>query len=70
MTVYATNPADLLDYHVTGNRDDLSEDDRAENELSLREGGRVFSAYGTKDRRPWVITEADCSVTTILRPDD
>jgi hypothetical protein len=57
--------------HVTGDWGELDEHDRAENELSLRQGFRLLSAYtaasGTKF---WVITEADRSVTTVLLPSD
>ena len=70
MQAHAMDPSDLLDHHVTGDWGDLCEDDRAENERALREGGRLFSAYGTAECRLWVITEADRSVTTILRPED
>lgn len=62
----------LLNRHVTGDWGELSEDDRSENELSLKEGFRILSAYklpltGVK---LWVITEADRSVTTLLLPDE
>ena len=60
----------LLSRHVTGDWGDLGEEDKQENELSVRKGFRILSAYGKGDRKLWVITEADRSVTTILRPDD
>jgi hypothetical protein len=56
--------------HARGDWGDISKEDAAENELSLREGFRLLSAYGRGDRRFWVITEADRSVTTVLLPDD
>jgi len=41
------------------------------NDQALTEGMRILSAYqaanGTKF---WIITEADCSVTTVLQPED
>jgi hypothetical protein len=64
------DPGKLLDRHVTGDWGDLDEADKQENELSVRKGFRILSAYGTGDRKLWVITEADRSVTTILRPDE
>jgi hypothetical protein len=70
MQQYAINPADLLDHHVTGDWDELCDEDRAENERAVCDGGRVFSAYGEGAARLWVITEADRSATTILRPED
>ena len=57
--------------HVRGDWGELSEEDRKENELSLREGFRLLSAY--RDRNGvkfWVITEADRSATTVLLPQD
>jgi hypothetical protein len=60
----------LLSRHVRGDWGDLTEADKQENELSVIEGFRIFSAYGQGERRLFVITEADRSVTTILRPDE
>jgi hypothetical protein len=56
--------------HAGGDWGDISPDDAAENELSVREGFRLLSAYGRGDRRFWVITEADRSATTVLLPED
>lgn len=60
----------LLARHVTGDWGDLDAEDKAENELSVREGFRILSAYGSGDAKLWIITEADRSATTILRPDE
>ena len=50
---------------------EVSEDDAQQNELSLREGFRLLSAYRTvKGQKLWIITEADRSATTILLPDE
>ena len=50
---------------------DLSVADRAENELSLKEGFRLFSVYSDRAKnRFYIITEADRSVTTVLLPED
>jgi hypothetical protein len=57
--------------HVTGDWGEVCEEDREENELSLREGFRLFSVY--KDRlgtKFWIITEANRSLTTVLLPED
>ena len=57
--------------HAAGDWGDCCADDWAENELSLREGFRLFSVYHTAaGRKFWIITEADRSATTILLPDD
>src|SRR4051794_41117106 len=59
----------LLQRHVTGDWGVLDEADKQENELSVRKGFRILSAYSQGDHELWVITEADRSVTTILKPD-
>jgi len=62
----------LLKRHVTGDWGDLSEEDRRENELSLKEGFRILSAYRLPRTgvKLWIITEADRSATTLLLPDE
>jgi hypothetical protein len=60
-----------LSRHVTGDWGELSAADKAENELSVREGFRIVSAYILTDgTKVWIITEADRSATTILLPDE
>jgi hypothetical protein len=68
-------PADqaqrALARHAAGDWGELCDDDRELNDGSLRDGGRLFSAYRAGDgTRFWVITEADRSVTTVLLPED
>ena len=57
--------------HQAGDWGDVGEEDRQENELSLKQGFRLLSVYraanGTKF---WIITEADRSATTVLLPED
>jgi len=60
----------LVQRHASGDWGDLSAEDKAENELSLREGFRILSAYELEGTRYWVITEADRSATTILLPQE
>jgi hypothetical protein len=64
--------SDVLTRHVSGDWGELSAQDKAENELSLREGFRILSAYVLPRTRVklWVITEADRSATTVLLPDE
>jgi hypothetical protein len=62
---------EFLRRHMCGDWFELSDDDARENELSLREGFRVLSAYRTaKGQKLWIITEADRSSTTILLPSE
>jgi hypothetical protein len=60
-----------LDRHVTGDWGEVCPADWQENELSLKEGFRLLSAYRGRDgTKFWVITEADRSATTVLLPED
>ena len=60
-----------LGRHARGDWGDLNPDDCRQNELALREGGRLFSTYtDRRDTRFYIITEADHAVTTILLPGD
>ena len=65
------SPTELLDRHVGGDWGDLEDDDKKENELSVVEGFRIFSAYKLNTGvKVWVITESDRSATTFLLPDE
>ncbi len=64
-------PLAFLLRHVQGDWGDVDEHDIRENELSLRQGWRLLSAYSLSTGvKVWVITEADRSVTTLLLPDE
>ena len=68
---FAKFVAQSLASHSRGDWGNLSEEDRQENELSLKEGFRLFSAYETEGLpKIWIITEADRSATTVLFPDE
>jgi hypothetical protein len=57
--------------HSSGDWGDVCEEDRKENDLSLKEGFRLLSVYTTSTgTKLWIITEADRSVTTVLLPED
>ena len=58
--------------HVTGDWGNLSDDDKASNEIAIDNKGQLLSAYKTYLGIPpfWVITEWDRSVTTVLLPED
>ena len=62
--------ADGIIRHARGDWGDIRPDDFRENELAVRDGFRLLSAYGRGDHRFWIITEADRSVTTVLLPED
>jgi len=65
------NPHEFLARHTQGDWGDVPEEDRQENELSLREGFRLLSAYHTRlGEKIWIISEADRSATTLLLPSE
>ncbi len=62
-------PDEFLAQHQSGNWGLVCEDDRRENELSIKEGFRILSSYKTSlGEKLWIITEADRSSSTILCP--
>lgn len=65
-----TSPLLLLARHQSGDWGNVPPEDATENELSVEQGFRILSSYRIGQERLWVITEADRSVTTILRPDE
>jgi hypothetical protein len=57
--------------HLHGDWGELSAEDKAENEFSVKEGFRILSSYRDRNKiKFWIITEADRSSTTVLLPDD
>uniref|UniRef100_A0A6H1Z7N1 Uncharacterized protein n=1 Tax=viral metagenome TaxID=1070528 RepID=A0A6H1Z7N1_9ZZZZ len=68
---FAKFTIESLARHRQGDWGDLSIEDKNENELSLKEGYRLLSAYEAEGLpKIWIITEADRSATTILFPDE
>ena len=62
---------EFLRRHMSCDWGELSDDDIAENELSLKQGFRLLSNYQTgKGQQLWIITEADRSATTVLLPSE
>ena len=66
---------EFLYRHQTGDWSEMSAEDRAENQLSIKEGYRILSAFCFKPNanvsiKIWVITEADRSSTTVLLPSE
>ncbi len=60
-----------LQRHGTCDWGDLTEDDKALNELALIDEGRLLSSYvDSRGVKFWIITEWDRSATTILLPED
>src|SRR3954464_6644042 len=64
-------PMEFVERHVRGDWGQLSEHDRLANEAALVNGSRILSSYiVVGNERVWCLTEADRSVTTLLRPED
>jgi hypothetical protein len=62
---------EFLNRHAAGDWGEIGEHDRRENELSVKQGFRILSAYKLADRtRIWIITEADRSSTCVLLPEE
>lgn len=65
------SPLEFLSRHFRGDWGDLCQEDKTENELSLKYGYRLMSSYPVSEtEKLWIITEADRSVTTLLLPEE
>ena len=70
-TDFARFVTESLNRHQKGDWGDLGDEDKNENELSLKAGYRLLSAYEVEGLpKIWIITEADRSATIILFPDE
>ena len=70
-TQFAKFVIESLGRHAKGDWGDLCQEDKKENDFSLREGFRLLSAYEREGLpKIWIITEADRSATTVLFPDE
>jgi len=64
-------PNEFFAKHQSVNWGLVCEDDRRENELSVKEGYRILSSHKTsKDVKVWLVTEADRSSTTLPLPEE
>lgn len=64
-------PHEFLTRHLSGDWGDLCDEDKAENDYAVENGGRIFSSYLTSNNtKVWVITECDRSATTFLLPSE
>lgn len=72
----AQSPWEFLSRHVVGDWGELSDGDRELNDLAVKDGSRILSAYKTKTGvKVWLITEAtddngQRAATTILLPEE
>jgi hypothetical protein len=57
--------------HLSCDWGECCPEDAAENDRALEDELRLFSVYQDRSGQPfWIITEADRSATTVLRPED
>jgi len=64
-------PLFFLTKHAAGDWGEVDAADKRANDAALVSGERLLSAYRTlKDKRIWIITEADRSSTCILLPSE
>ncbi len=71
MEEHQCSPLTLLARHLSGDWGTVCAEDAASNEEALQCGLRVLSSYEIAPKVTiWVITEADRSVTTFLRPSE
>jgi len=55
--------------HAYADWGEMEQEDKRANDIALRDGGRLFSAYTlSTGQRLWIITEANRSTTTLLIP--
>ncbi len=70
-TLASGDVASAIERHARGDWGNLTPADREANELALKDGSRLLSAYVDRNGvKFWVITEADRSVTIVLLPDE
>jgi hypothetical protein len=67
--VYAMS---CLASHMTGDWGLCGDEDKAENDWSVKHGARILSVWPLPDEAGefWIITEADRSVTSFLLPEE
>ncbi|MGF6611858.1 hypothetical protein OKW45_006780 [Paraburkholderia sp. WSM4175] len=56
--------------HVRGDWGMVPPEDARANCLSVEHGARILSSYDIAEKRVWIITEADRSVTALLFPEE
>jgi hypothetical protein len=60
----------FIERHEQGDWGNLGAEDKQSNNDALKYGDRIFSSYKIHDKKLWIITEWDRSVTTLLLPDE
>ena len=61
----------LIVRHQSGDWGEVSKVTAHENDLSVEQGFRIFSAYTTRSgHKVWIITHRDRSTTMLLLPDE
>jgi hypothetical protein len=58
-----------LSRHAGGDWGEVCPEDARTNADALKHGDRLMSVYGKGEKRFWIITEWDRSITTVLMPE-
>lgn len=65
------SPLKFLARHRVGDWGEICDADKRENDLSVRAGFRILSAYRTnRNVKIWILTEATREITTLLLPEE
>ena len=68
---HKAEPFDFILRHVGGDFGTIDAEDVFANEAALKRGNRILSSYPFgSDKKLWIITEANRTVTTLLLPDE
>jgi len=62
--------SEMIVRHSVGDWGEVCKEDWQENNRAAANGDRILSAYTVTNRKFWVITEWDRSVTTVLLPEE
>lgn len=62
--------AGLLARHQAGDWGTVDKEDAQANDDAVKDGDRILSSYEASGMTIWVLTEADRSHTTLMRPED
>jgi hypothetical protein len=68
--VFARNVKYALNRYINCDWGDMCQSDKSLNDLAIKDGDRILAAYNLPEKKIYIITEWDRSVTTILFPDE
>ncbi len=66
MDRHGVDPTELLQRHARGDWGDLAPEDERVNDLAVRQGLSILSAYRVGEQCVWIVTEPDRQTTWLL----